>query len=87
MYDCGSETETTDHFFLRCPFFAINRQNLLNSFLNIDPALRNLNDELPLDIFLYRSDKYKDNVNKEILLHTISFIKNTKRIERPLFDH
>ena len=20
MFDCGSETETTDHFFLRCPF-------------------------------------------------------------------
>ena len=32
-------------------------------------------------------NKYKDTVNKEILLHTISFIKNTKRFERPLFDH
>ena len=25
MCDCGSETETTDHFFLSCPFFAENR--------------------------------------------------------------
>ena len=25
MCDCGSETETTDHFFLRCPFFTENR--------------------------------------------------------------
>ena len=24
MCDCGSKTETADHFFLRCPFFAIN---------------------------------------------------------------
>ena len=28
MCDCGSENETTDHFFLRCHFFAITRQNV-----------------------------------------------------------
>ena len=87
MCDCGSKTETTDHFFLRCPFFAINRQKLLNDLLKIDPSLRNLKDELILDIVLYGSEKYKDTVNKEMLLHTISFIENTKRFERPLFDH
>ena len=85
--DCGSETETTDHFFLCCPFFAINRQKLLNDLLKLDSSLRNLKGELLLDIILYGSDKYKDTVNKEILLHTIRFIKNTKRFERPLFDH
>ena len=87
MRDCGSETETTDHFFLCCPFFAINRQKLLNELLKIDPSLRNFKDELLLDIILYGSEKYNDIVNKEILLHTISSIKNTKRFERPLFDH
>ena len=69
MCDCGSETERTDHFFLRCTFFAINRQKLLNDLLKIDPFLRNLKDELLLDIILYGSDKYNDTVNKEILLH------------------
>ena len=68
-------------------FFAINRQKLLNDLLKIDPSLRNLKDELLLDIILYGSDKYNDAVNKEILLHTISFIKNTTRFERPPFDH
>ena len=87
MCGCGSETETTDHFFLRCPFFAMNRQKHLNDLLKIDPSLRNLKDELLLDVILYGFDKYKDTVNKEILLHTISFIKNTKRLERPLLDH
>ena len=77
MCDCGSETETADHFFLRCPFFAMNRQKHLNDLLKIDPSLRNLKDELLLDIILYGFDKYKDTVNKEILLHTISFVKNT----------
>ena len=76
MCDCGSEIET-DHFFLRCPFFAMNRQKHLNDLLKIDPSLRNLKDELLLDIILYGFDKYKDTVNKEILLHTISFVKNT----------
>ena len=87
MCDCGSKTETTDHFFLRCPFFAINKQKLLHDLLKIDPSLRNLKDELLLDMILYGSGKYNDTVNKEILLHTISFINNTKRFERPLFNH
>ena len=83
----SSETETTDHFFFHYPFFAINRQKLLNYLLKIDSSLRNLKDELLLDIILCGSEKYKDTVNKEILLHTISFIKNNKRFERALFDH
>ena len=58
-----------------------------NELLKTDPSLRYLKDGLLLDIILYGSDKYKDTVNKEILLHTINFIKNTKRFERPLFDH
>ena len=86
MCDCGSKTETTDHFFLCCLFFATQRQKLLNDLLKIDPSLRNLKDELLLDIILYGSDKYKDTVNKEILLYTISFIKNAKRFERPLYQ-
>ena len=86
MSDFGSENETTNHFFLRCPFFAINRQKLLNDLLKTDPFLRNLKDELPLDIIFYGCEKYKDAVNKEILLHTISFIKNTKGLEKPLIS-
>ena len=44
MYDCDYKTKTTHHFFLHCPFFAINRQKLLNDFdaLKIDLPLRNL---------------------------------------------
>ena len=33
MSDYGSENETTNYFFLRCPFFAINRQKLFNDSL------------------------------------------------------
>ena len=86
MCYCSSKTETTDHFFLRCLFFTINGQNLLNGLLKINPSLRNLKDELLKHMILYGSDKYKDTVDKEVLLHTTSFIKNTKCFERPLFD-
>ena len=35
---------------------------------------------------LFGSDKHKDTVNREILAHTVNFLKTTKRFERPLFD-
>ena len=82
MSDCSSETEATDHLFLRCPFFAENRQKLLNSMFKVNVSLKNLNDEMLPEILLFGSDKYKDAVNKEILVHTI---KTTKSFKRPLF--
>ena len=85
MCDCGSETEITGHFFLHYPLFAINRQKLFNNLLKTGPSLRNLKYNLLLDISLYGPEKYKDTVNKDILLHTISFIKNSA-LKTPLFN-
>ena len=65
-------------------FFPENRQKLLNSLFKIDVSLKNLNDETVSDILLFASDKYKDTVNKEILVHTINFLETTKCCERPL---
>ena len=31
MGDCGTETDTTEHFFLCCLFFVTERQNLFNN--------------------------------------------------------
>ena len=52
----------------------------------IDVFIKILNDEVLLDIFLFGSDKCKDTVNKEILVHTINMCKTTKPFERPLLD-
>ena len=87
MCDCGSETETTRHFVLRCPFFSKQRQELLNSLFDIDLSLSNLDEKSLLDIILFGSEKFKDSINKEILFHSINFIKATERFDRPLFDH
>ena len=84
MCNCGSETETADHFFLHCPFFAENSPKFLNSVFKIDVSFKNLNDEMLLDILLFVSDKYKDTINKEIFIHSIYFLKTNKRFKRPL---
>ena len=78
--DCGAETETTSHFFLRRQFFANERQKLL------DASIKNLNEEPLIDVLLYGSDRFNDSKNKQILLHTICYIQATKRFERPLID-
>ena len=53
MCDCGSETETTDHFFLCSLLFAENRQKLLNNLFKIDVSLKNFNDEMLSDTLLF----------------------------------
>ena len=72
MCDCGTETKTTEHFFLRYHFFVTEIQKLLNNVYDKHFSSENLNEESMID---------------EILLHTIDYIKSTKRFERPLIDH
>ena len=40
-----------------------------------------------IDILLYGCDRFNERDNKEILPHTIDYIKSTKRFERPITDH
>ena len=54
--------------------------------LKIVVSLKNLNDEMSLDTLLFGSNKYKDTVNKEILVYLTNSLKTTKRFERPLLD-
>ena len=39
-----------------------------------------------IDIFLYEGDTFHECGNREILPHTIDYVKSTKRFERPLTD-
>ena len=87
MCDCGTETETTEHFFLRCLFFVTERQKLLNNVYDKHFSSQNLNQKSMIDIHLHGCDKLNERDNKEILLHTINYIKSSKRFERPLIDH
>ena len=86
MCNCGTETETNDHYFLRCPFFNSHRKKLLDSLYEIDISLKGINNTTLVDILLFGSDSYSENINKNILSLTLSFIKSTDRFEKPLFD-
>ena len=72
MCDCGAETETTNHFSLRCQLFANERQ-LLDDVYRIDASIKNLNEESLIDVLLYGSDRFNDSKNKQILLHAICY--------------
>ena len=85
--DCGTETEIAEHYFLRCPFFVPERQKLLNNVYDKHFSSQNLNEKSMIDILLYGCDKLNERDNKEILLHTIDYIKSSKRFEKPLIDH
>ena len=63
MSDCDGETETTSHFFLRCQFFANEREKLRNVF-QIDDSIKNLNEESLIDVLLCPSDKLNGSKNK-----------------------
>ena len=84
MCYCGTETETTEHFFLCCPFFVTERQKLLNNVYDKHFPSQNLNEKSMTDILLYGCNNFNERDNKEILLHAIDYIKSTKRFERPL---
>ena len=86
MCYCGAETETTNHFFLCCHFFANERQKLRDDVCRIDETIKNLNEESLIDVLLYGSGCLNDSKNKQILLHTICYIQATKRFERPLIN-
>ena len=81
MCDCGTETETTEQFFLRCPFFVTEKQKILNNVYDKHFSSRNLNDESS------SMNKFNERDNKEILLHTVDYIKSSKRFKRPSIDH
>ena len=87
MCDCETESEPTEHFFLCCSFFLIERQKLLNNVYEKNFSTQNLNKESMIDILFYGCDKFNECDNKEILLHTIDYIKSTKHFERSLIDY
>ena len=63
MCDCGAETGTISHFFLRCQFFANERQKLLDDVYRIDASIKNLNEESLIDALLYDSGRFNDSKN------------------------
>ena len=84
LCSCSLETETTAHFFLRCRNYTDVRLTLLKELYRIDNSITLRQPNELLRIILYGDSKFKDNVNKQILIATIQFIKNSNRFNQSL---
>ena len=77
--DCNIAPEDTCHFLFHCKFYEVQRSDLLNAVIPLlldHPNVYMLDNT---DLFLYGHHSLEHNINKEILLSTIRFIKGTGR--------
>ena len=76
---CNQGVENTNHFLFSCPFYATQRATLTTIALKILQKynLVNIGNQLELYLYGHRSINLTDN--REILLSTIKFVKDTSR--------
>ena len=76
---CSLGVEDTSHFLFKCPFYATQRATLAAKVIGI--LIRNNLNHLGNNVrtYLYGLDSMNDDDNKNILLATIRFIKDTNR--------
>ena len=85
LCSCALETESTDHFFLRCQNYVSFRTALMNELSSINSGIISLRSSALLEVILYGDKMLNDNSNQQILTATINCIKNTQQFELPLF--
>ena len=72
--------EDSEHFLLHCRIFASIRSDLLhNVSLLLNQNVNSLNDNALTNILIYGSTNLNKTTNKQILNHTISFIRRSNR--------
>ena len=84
MCGCGLKIESTQHFFLRCHFYHVERLELLNSLYKIDLAINELSEDSIIHLVLFVSDKYLKQINRKTLLSCITYLKAIERLYEPL---
>ena len=84
MCACGTETETTEHFLLRCQFYSTQRLELFEKLEKVEPNFLSLSAKNQVLILLYGSRTNSQNLNQEILKNVIFYLKATTCFDRPL---
>ena len=85
---CGTEIETTEHFFLRCHLYSTQRSELFESLRKVDSNFLNLNEKDQVNTLFYGSQTNDSKcVNQEILKFVITYIKATTRFDRSLISN
>ena len=82
---CTLEPETTIHFLLHCRNYSNARITLMSDLHIIDSSIMLLNDTNLVQLLLFGNSNYSFNTNKNILIASIKYIKNSLRFEEQLF--
>ena len=86
MSACGTEIETTEHFFLCCQFYSNQRLEFFEKLEKVEPNFLSLSAKNQVLILLYGSQTIFENLNQEILKNVLFYLKATTRFDRPLTD-
>ena len=81
---CNQGIEDTGHFLFDCNNFAIHRVALAVDVTNILRKHNLLNFANDVDLYLYGEPHIPLEDNKQILIATIKYIKNTNRFSRKI---
>ena len=79
LCSCTLDTESTDHFFLRCLNYVSFCKALTNELSSINCEIFSLRPPALLEVILYGDKKLNVELNYQILTATINCIKNTQR--------
>ena len=79
------EIESVSHFYLRCPNFSTQRNDLMNELHNVNSSITDMDHSSLTDLLLFGNKSFTKEVNSKILEISIKFIKETERFDGPLF--
>ena len=82
---CGFDIKTLNHFFLHCPSFTNERQNLLLKVERIIPNIYRKSDTIITSIRLSGDQSFSSELNSDILNSSIDYILSTQKFESALF--
>ena len=88
MCTCGTELETTEHFFLRCSFYSTQRLEIFENLERVDSIFFNLNEKHQVNSLLSGSQTNDSKcANQNILKFVITYIKPITRSDRSLISN
>ena len=84
LCSCSIDTKTTLHLFLWCHFPNNIREILMNELMNIDTSLLSVSQVKLISVLLYESDASHNKTNRNVLICTVQFIKDSYRFDDSL---
>ena len=79
--DCGAAKEDNNHYLFHCSFYNLQRASLLNSITMIILPYPNIILAENVNLLMYGNYELNFTENQQVLMHTIKFIKESKRFE------